>query len=747
MDLRHSRPFRIFLLLIAILATLAGIAPYFIEADWARDLLANQLAKDTGRVLNVNGKTRFVLLPRPALLLDKLTLSEPNRADIFAKADALKVTLSAWPLLTGHVAIEAIDFERPALTVERNADGRYNFEDLLQTHNSGSKLRFALNRLQFGNAQFDYRDTFLGERARLGPLNFTMDNLADPKNGKLDVDGQLRLGDAQSPLWQGHVQASAAMRYHQNQRDLLVNDLLVTLTQSAPSRPSVDVSGVELQIAGNLVYGWQPLRLTGGELKLSGRGQRADQHWQGELSIPEIRLTENQLGLYRLNMKLGMQREGVHFNTTMSLPSLTATQQGTMQANDAALSVSLKTPRQTLALDFKSPLELRRGSVVRLPRYKLTGQYSNVALPRGAIPLSLNGDALLDLRNEALQVASNGEFDQAALNSQFDMDDFVQPRYRFKVDLAKLDLTPYLPAVTEGAKAVDTHAPLDLSLLDNLDAAGDLHIGELVLQKLHVDELNLKLAAKDRKLTLDPLSATLYEGQLAGRLELDASGKKPNWHITQRLSDMNVNTLLADVLDTSRFEGRGHLDLDIAAVGDKLSDIKRTAGGSVRVLLNKGAIRGIDIEALLRAASRQLKAMQGEQPPSFTLDARTRFSELRATMQLRHGVATNNDLNVVAGVLQLKGAGSLDLVDGSIDYKLAASANPKVPELRSLTGLELPIQLGGTLASPDYKIDYASLRDQIVAKQKADEEAARNKAAKAKRKQGKAAPKSQHKHR
>ncbi|KAF0811824.1 hypothetical protein IGB42_03634 [Andreprevotia sp. IGB-42] len=729
MDLRHSRPFRICLLLIAMLVLIAGIAPYFIEAEWIRNLLVTQIARDTGRTLNA-ARTRVVLLPRPALLLEDTTLSEPDSAAIFAKTDTVKITLAPWPLLSGKLEIAAIDFERPALLIEHRGDGSYNFEDLLQNHQPNSKLRFGLNRLRFTGARFDYRDAFLGETAKLGPLNFTMDNLADPKNGRLDVDGRLVIGSEKDPLWQGAIKADAAMRYHEIQRNLLVNDLQIALTQDGASRPSVDLKGVALQITGNLIYGWQPLRLTGGQLKLTGQGQRADQFWKGELTIPEIRLTENQLGLYRSRLSLNMQSHGLRFNAGISLPSLAATQQGTMHASDAVLNVYLKSPKQTLALDFKTPLELHGGTVARLPGYQLTGQYSSSALPRGAIPLMLAGDAMLDLRNESLQVASRGDFDKAALTAHFDIDDFVKPRYRFQFDLAKLDLSPYLPAVTEGARSVDADSPLDLGFLDTLNAEGELRIGELVLQKLHVDDLSMKLAAHDRKLTLDPLAATLYEGQLQGRLELDASSKVPSWRIAQKLSDMNVNTLLADVLDTSRFEGRGHLDLDIAATGNKLSDVKKTAGGDVRVLLNKGAIRGIDIEALLRAASRQLKAMQGESAPILNLDARTRFSELKATMQLKHGVATNDDLNVTAGVLQLKGEGVLDLAGGAIDYKLIASANPKVPELKGLAGLLLPIQLAGTLGAPDYRIDYASLRDQILIRQKAEEEA-KAKAAKA----------------
>lgn len=275
------------------------------------------------------------------------------------------------------------------------------------------------------------------------------------------------------------------------------------------------------------------------------------------------------------------------------------------------------------------------------------------------------------------------------------------------------------------AKALDQDEAFDFWWLNRLEADGSVRIGELVLQKLHINNLAFKLAASKRKMVLDPLSATIYEGQLTGRAEVDADRHAPMFRLQQRLSDMNINTLLADVLATSRFEGRSFLDLDVAAVGKNVSDLRRTAGGNVRVQLSKGAIRGIDIEAVLRAATNQIKQLGGQaiaQPAN--LDARTHFSELKASMALKHGVASNSDLAMTAGVLKLAGGGMVDLGAGTLDYTVKASANPKVPELADLVGLILPIQFSGSLASPEYKVDYAALKEQLLARQKADAEKA-----------------------
>ena len=218
-------------------------------------------------------------------------------------------------------------------------------------------------------------------------------------------------------------------------------------------------------------------------------------------------------------------------------------------------------------------------------------------------------------------------------------------------------------------------------------------------------------------------------------MEVDASASagEPQFHIQQRLSDTNINTLLTDVLDTSRFEGRGQVDLDIAAQGNSLADLRRTATGSAHLQLKQGAIRGIDIEALLRNTSKQLALLSTDVAQPADQDAKTRFTELQASLKLKDGVARNDDLAVATGVVKLTGSGDIDLGIGVIDYQMKASTNSRVPELASLAGLTLPITLSGGLSSPEYHVDYATLKDQLLARQQvADAKASIERAASAK---------------
>lgn len=722
MDWRHHRPFRIALLVFVSVIALVWTIPYFVSLEPLRSGLSSSVARKTGRTLAIRGDARLVVLPRPALLLDNVSLSEPNRPDIFASTEHARIGLAVWPLISrGELQVSELEFDQPKIAVLRGQDGQLNFEDLLARGNK-TDLNFGVEEFHLNAAELRFSDEFLGNTALLSGLELDLSNLADPKNGKLEANGKLVIGKPGAAIdWQGKLIAGAAMRYNAEERRLLVADIQFDLQQQGPSAAQLRLNDGQLQVTGNLVYGWQPLRLTGGELKLAGAIVRAGQKWKLDLDLPEIRMHEDRLALNKLKLAASMQSANGNFSATVNVPVLAGEQHSLLRADAAKIDMRINNPDQNLALTFVSPLELRQGTKVVLPAYRLTGSYGNRSLPRGAIPFDLQGEGTLDLRNEYFDLASRGTLDQSAITASLHQDDFVNPRYRVDLDLAKLDLSPYLPAVAANAKTIDQDELYDLWWLDRLEAEGAVRIGELVLQKLHINNLAFKLAAAKRKLVLDPLSATIYEGSLTGRAELDANRQVPALRVQQHLSNMNINPLLADVLGSSRFEGRGFMDLDIAAVGRKISDIRRTSGGNVRISLSKGAIRGIDVEAVLRAASRQLKIMNGENVPAqpANLEAKTRFSELKASLALRHGIASNNDLAVTAGVLKLAGNGQFDLGAGSIDYTIKASANPKVPELADIAGLILPINFSGQFSAPEYKVDYAGLREQIMARQQA----------------------------
>lgn len=721
MDWRHNRPIRIALLTLSVLIAIVAFAPYFVSLDLVRQTLSERIAQDTGRTLNIKGNARLVLFPHPAVLLDDVSLSEPNSTTLFATAQEAQIELGFWPLITQRkLLVHDIAFATPTIHILRREDGSLNFEDLLAQGRGDKRLNFAVEGLHLNAAELHFADAVLGTEVVISKMDLNLSNLADPRNGALSAQGSVAIGSHSKANadWQGQINASASMRYKADERRLLVGNLKLDLRQIGDSSPELQISNTNLSATGNLVYGWHPLRFNGGELKLSGSMLRATQQWQLDLDLPEIDLHDASLALNKLKLAASMKSPNGNFTTAITIPSLTGQQHASLKTQQANIDVKIHSPDQDIQLAFTSPLELRQDAQVYLSAYQLQGKYSNRNLPRGAIPFKLQGDGILDPRSETFALSSQGTLDNEALKTSLRINDFLTPRYDLQLDLARLDLSPYLPAVAANAKEIDQDATFDLWWLERLNATGSARIGELILQKMHINDLVFTLAAKDKKLQLNPLSATIYEGKLKGSAELDTSGEKPAIRIQQQLSNMNINPLLADALNLTRFEGRGFITVDLHGSGKSMTGLRNTASGKVTMQLRKGAMRGIDIQAVLRTAANQIRLMNGDSTPApSNLSQRTDFSELNASIMLRDGVAYNKDLRANAGVIKLQGSGTLDLGVGDMNYTVLASTNPKVPELSDLRGLSLPIQFTGLISAPDYKVDYASIKTQLLAKQ------------------------------
>ncbi|WP_148714591.1 AsmA family protein [Chitinolyticbacter meiyuanensis] len=718
MDLRHSRPFRLALLFVAVSLALIGIAPYFIDAEYARNELKLALQRDTGRTLSVGGKTRVVLLPRPALTARNVGLTEADGRTRFAHADEVRIEFSLWSLLRhGEATITRLEATRPQLAVRRQANGSYNFDDLLAHRSNASPLHFDLEGVEFDDARIDFSDAASAETARLSNLSVLLDQPADPKAGRLDLAGELAVLQSGQPQWRAALEAGAALRYEAAERRLLVADLKLGLQQLGKSAPQLALTNATLEATGNLVYGWQPLRLAGGSLQLSALGTRAQQSWQWSLDAPNIDVRNDIARLTNLKLALDIRSPQSRVTAEFKLPALAGSRQGSLRADHAAIDVKVSSAEQTFVLKFASPLELQRGTIARLAGYRLTGSYANRALPRGAIPFELEGEAELDLKRETLQLTNRGTLDGAQLATLFAAEDFVDPRYRFDLDLARLDLTPYLPAVAEGARGVDAETPYDFGWLGQINANGRVQLGELIVKNLHLQQIALDFSANNGVARLDPLSAHIYGGELAGALTIDTGGRVPQFHVKQRLSGVDINPLMRDLLAIERFEGNGELALDVTASGNRISDIRGSASGQVQLALNRGAIRGIDLEAVLRATNQQLKRMSGEPVRLADLQASTHFSTLKASLAIKDGLARNDDLAVTTGLLRLSGQGEFDLGTGRIDYTMKAGTNPRVPELQQLAGLIVPVTLTGSLAAPEYRVDYGNLRQQLLQRQ------------------------------
>ena len=369
-------------------------------------------------------------------------------------------------------------------------------------------------------------------------------------------------------------------------------------------------------------------------------------------------------------------------------------------------------------LDLKVALEGTYRLAPARQEYDLTAMKLTVngrAADLKNLGLAVTGDVRAQVAKEAVDADLVAKFDETTAKAKLGISDFGSPRYRFDVDVDRIDLDRYLakegsgsaPASTGAAKpAADT--PVDLSALEGLQADGKFAVGTLKVMGLHLAELKAQLKIAHGRAELAPHSAKLYDGTLQGALDVATKGNRIA--LRESLDNVAIGPLLKDLTGRDALEGRGKVLLDVTTAGPTVNALKRSLAGSARVELRDGALKGINLTEALRKAQAALGSKSAQAQPS-DASQRTDFSSLTASFAIHNGVAHNDDLSAMAPLLRVGGAGDIDIGGSRLDYLakatvVATAKGQGGAGLEQLNGLTIPVKLTGPFDAPKYEIDY-----------------------------------------
>lgn len=386
----------------------------------------------------------------------------------------------------------------------------------------------------------------------------------------------------------------------------------------------------------------------------------------------------------------------------------------------------LATGKEYSVSDFK----LGTGRIAERADGKLQ-LHAAVKAPELDVKLDLGSDYKLDLPGESfaldnLNLKVTGK-EQTNLKGRLAL---VKGKTTFDLDIDKLNVDAYMPAEQKPAAsasassaekpaakpAVDT--PVDLSALKDLNADGKLQIGALQVRGLKLASVKTEVKAAGGQLEA-PHSANLYEGTLSGTLTAHADNRVA---LKDTLNGVAIGPLLRDAAQQDKLEGKGNLSLDVNAAGKSVNAMKKSLAGTAKVDLRDGAIKGIDIAAILQKARSALGQQQAQAAAS---TERTDFSSFTASFNIKNGVAHNEDLDVKAPVFRLGGRGDIDIGGSSLDYTTKASlvATTKGQggaQADQLSGLTVPVRLSGSFDNLKYDVNYGAVATDL-AKSKAGE--------------------------
>lgn len=307
------------------------------------------------------------------------------------------------------------------------------------------------------------------------------------------------------------------------------------------------------------------------------------------------------------------------------------------------------------------------------------------------------------------------KFDETNIKGGFGISRFAKPIYHFDLDIDKLDADKYITktdAKTPQTKA-DPNAPIDLSALKSINADGELRVGWLKLANVKSTNVRIKLQADDGVAQLAPFSANLYEGSMNGSLRVDARST-PSIAFKQMMLGIAIGPLLVDSINNDMLDGKGTLNVDVTTQGNTVGAIKKSLAGTAALNLADGAVKGIDIAGKYRELKSKINILKTQTNVASDQKQKTDFSEMKASFNIKNGVAHNDDLTMKAPLFRLAGTGDIDIGNESLNYTakptlVKSLKGQEGADLNTLDGLTIPVKVSGTFSAPKYGIDYSAV--------------------------------------
>lgn len=358
--------------------------------------------------------------------------------------------------------------------------------------------------------------------------------------------------------------------------------------------------------------------------------------------------------------------------------------------------------------------QLERFLQATLPKAGATGLAGHVTIKDGVYAVS-------DLRGVMGRTRLSGDVSLTLVGER--------PRVDGALVMPVLDLRPFLEMEGEEPERPLTFADLEKTRLDlrglvAMDAHVDLRVDEWVGLPLTIRDTDLEVRIDAGKLAA-PMSATIADAPLAGKVELDGSGPVPAASVRLGATDSPLGDLAQLLVGIPGIQGRlARLDIALAGEGETLGALVGTLG--IAFALERGRLSygnvagGRPVDFTLDTFDVRIprgQALRGAARGSLLGERfRLRFQGGDLTSSLRE-LRSPLDLTLEGSGAKLRIAGMLARPGATSGTDLSLElAAPRAGTLARWLGLArdaaMPLAVGGhaRIESDEWHLDRFSLR-------------------------------------
>lgn len=648
---------------VIVLFVAAGVyVTTMLDPNAYKDQIAQAVSDATGRQVTLEGDLEFSVFPRLRIAMGPAVLgnAEGFGAEPFARIEGAELQVGLLPLLSERLEVDRAHLSGLQLNLALDARGRNNWQDMSGGAQSSADPdpdiaadATGSGELALGIGSIQIEDARVSWSDAQTGESWVLDNFSLTASD---------LGDGEAfPL----------------EIAFLLSGDVVTVDVDSSMNATLDLTNNTYTLA-NL------------DVEIDGSGS-AWPGGEGSITLAFERFVAN-LGAETLSLQ-GLELEALGLEVAGTLEGRNVL--GDLEL-EGGVTFAQFNPRDLMEV-FDAAIETADAGVLGRASAQARFAYSSRAM------------SLSDMRLE---------LDDSTLQGRVAV---VGSRFEFDLDVDDINIDRYLPPAAEGAPAEDEgsvdEVDLPVQMLRNFSSRGSLAFASAKFLNLTFTNASFDLRADNGSLLITP-QADFYGGTITGSLGIDVVGENSaRMSLVQDIQGFDIAPFARDFLDSEQLSGTGALTLDVAATGRNVGEINRDLDGDVSFAFTNGAWEGFDIWYELRRA----RAVVGGDPaPARPAGPpRTPFESIAATGVVEDAVLTNRDLSARLQYLSLGGAGTVNLLTDEMNFDLTAqfpdsAAFADAPELETLAGASLPLDVTGTLSAPSIMPDWGALvREQV----------------------------------
>lgn len=678
-------------LLLIVVAGGFALTHLFDPNDYKDEI--RQLARDKAHIeLTLNGDIGWSLFPWLGLELHEASIATLNKpAEPIADLQMLGLSVRVLPLLRREVQMSDVRVEGLNLNLVRDENGHGNWEDIgkplpasapagapdttpattTPAESAGKPatserpLKLDIDSLTVNNARVQYNDVRSGKSFSAESIQLSTEAVHDGVNIPLKLTAFL---SSAQPVLRARVELVGEARFDRALRRYQLEDMKLhgELSGEPLEQKSVTFSAqgqLLADLAANVAE-WNGLKLSANQLRALG-----ELHVRDLDSEPKVTggISIAQFDLRKFLDSVGVVLPPMKDPTTLGNAELVGRVEGTrtsLALEDLALKLDDSTFTGRIAVEDFAKQALR----IQLKNDKFDADRYLLAKSEAATSASAARQAEVS-SSEASAVAGPGT-------------------------------SPLPDAPTQVAWSTDKLLPVDR--LRALDLQADLSFGVLTLDKLPIQNAELKANGQGGLITLEALRGGLYNGTFDSRGTLDVRPAVPQIGITAKINRVPVEHFIKKDSGTPPVKGLLTLDTDLTASGNSQKALVDTLNGKASFVINNGVLVNANLEQQLcqGIATLNRKTLSGE-----PRGKDTPFQDLKGSLVLSNGVASNPDLKARIPGLTVNGNGDIDLRVLGMDYRVGVVVEGDTREMpdpacqvnQRYVGLEFPLRCRGPL--------------------------------------------------